>query len=118
MKIMKLPEDLDKENSFKSQDGTVIAEIEINKDYSLAYGELQAKESNKQHTMTMKELYYILDGKGIITVNNSEHSIVKGDVIIIPENAVQKMTNTGRKKLKFLMIVNPPYDPEKEIIFE
>ena len=118
MKIMKLPEDLDMENSFKSQDGTLIAEIEINKEYSLAYGELQGKESSKPHTMTMKELYYILEGKGIITVNNTEHSIVKGDVVIIPENAVQKMTNTGKKKLKFLMIVNPPYDPEKEIIFE
>ena len=44
MKIMKLPEDLNTENSFKSQDGTFIAEIEINKEYSLAYGELQGKK--------------------------------------------------------------------------
>ncbi len=118
MKIMKLPEDLDEQNSFKSPDGTLIAEIEINKDYSLAYGELKRKKSNKQHTMTMKELYYIISGKGIITVNSFDHSIAKGDVIVIPENAVQKITNTGRRKLTFLMIVNPPYDPEKEVLLE
>ena len=118
MKIMKLPEDLDNENSYESQDGTTIAEIELNNEYSLAYGELKARKSNKQHTMTMKELYFILEGNGIIKVNNFEHQIEKGDVIVIPENAVQKITNTGRKKLRFLMIVNPPYDPKKEIILE
>ncbi len=118
MKIMKLPEDLDEQNSYKSPDGTLIAEIEINKDYSLAYGEIKGKESNKQHTMIMKELYYIIEGKGIITVNSFEHEIAKGDVIVIPENAVQKITNTGRRKLKFLMIVNPPYDSKKEVMLE
>ncbi len=118
MKIMRLPEDLDEQNSYKGQDGTLIAEIEINKNYSLAYGELKARQSNKQHTMRMKELYYIISGKGIIMVNNFDHKIAKGDVIVIPENAVQKITNTGRRKLKFLMIVNPPYDPEKEVLLE
>ena len=62
MKIMKIPEDLDEQNSYKSQDGTLIAEIEINKNYSLAYGELKARESNKQHTMIMKELYVKKNG--------------------------------------------------------
>lgn len=118
MKIMKIQEELEEKGWYKSQDGTLIIEVEKNEHYSLAYGELNPGESNKKHSMTMQELYYILEGEGEINVNNTEHKITQGEVIIVPEKAIQTIKNTGKKKLKFLMIVNPPYDPEKEVILE
>ena len=120
MKHKKIPlkrEDLGQEVKI-SQDGCKIVELERNEEYSLAYGELAVGEKSKEHKMAMQELYYFIQGKGKITINKKEKEIEKGDVIIIPKNAIQKLENIGKEPLKFLMIVNPPYDPEKEQILE
>ncbi|MBK5113397.1 MAG: cupin domain-containing protein [Candidatus Heimdallarchaeota archaeon] len=120
MKQKKIPENI-KELVYGttiSQDGCKILELERNEQYSLAYGELAVGEESKAHKMEMQELYYIIQGKGKITVNKEEKEIEKGDIIILPEEAVQKLENTGKEPLKFLMIVNPPYDSEKEQIVE
>lgn len=120
MKHKKIPQKIEElvYGTTISQDGCKILELERNEQYSLAYGELAVGEKSKEHKMEMKELYYIIQGKGKITVNKKEKEIEKGDIIIISENAIQKLENTGNERLKFLMIVNPPYDPEKERILE
>jgi len=101
-----------------SPDGCKIVELERNEQYSLAYGELGVGEKSKEHKMEMQELYYFIQGKGKITINKREKEIKEGDVIKIPKNAIQKLENIGKETLKFLMIVNPPYDPEKEQVLE
>lgn len=120
MKYKKIPKKIEEliNGPTISQDGCRILELERNKQYSLAYGELAVGEKSKEHKMEMQELYYIIQGKGKITVNKEEKILEKGDVIVIPENAVQKFENIGKEALRFLMIVNPPYDPEKEEILE
>ena len=105
-------------NAFRSKDGVLVLEIEKNSDYSLAYGELAVGERNKKHKIEMQEIYYIIQGQGKMIVDNQEETIEKGDIITIPTNAIQQMINTGRLILKFLMIVNPPYNPEREEILE
>ncbi len=120
MKYKKIPKKIEEQLNgiTRSQDGCKILELERNKQYSLAYGELEVGEKSKEHKMEMQELYYIIQGRGKITVNKEEKELEKGDVIVIPENAVQKLENIGKEALRFLMIVNPPYDPEKEQILE
>jgi len=120
MKYRKIPQKIEElvYGTTISQDGCKILELERNKQYSLAYGELAVGEKSKEHKMEMQELYYIIQGKGKITVNKEEKEIEEGDVIVIPENAKQKLENIGKERLRFLMIVNPPYDPEKEQILE
>lgn len=120
MKHKRIPQKIDElvYGTSISPDGCKILELEKNKHYSLAYGELAKEERTKLHKMEMKELYYIIEGTGKITVNDKEKEITERDVIIVPENAEQKLENTGNKTLKFLMIVNPPYELEKESILE
>jgi len=120
MKYKKIPKKIEEllNGITISQDGCKILELERNKQYSLAYGELAVGEKSKEHKMEMQELYYIIQGKGKITANKKEKKIEKGDIIVIPENAIQKLENTGNERLKFLMIVNPPYESEKERILE
>ncbi|NHJ04686.1 MAG: cupin domain-containing protein [Candidatus Heimdallarchaeota archaeon] len=102
----------------KSQDNTEIIELEKNNDYSLAYGELKPGEKNRKHKMQMREIYYFLEGEGIIEIEGEQEKISAGKFVIIPKNAVQWLRNTGEKSLRFLMIVNPPYDQKKEEILE
>lgn len=120
MKYKKIPEKIEEliNGITISQDGCRILELERNNQYSLAYGELAVGEKSKEHKMEMQELYYIIQGKGKITVNKKEKILEKGDIIVLPENAEQKLENIGKERLRFLMIVNPPYDPEKELILE
>lgn len=120
MKHKKMPKDLDElvNGAIISQDGCKILELERNEQYSLALGELAKGEKSKLHKMEMQELYYIIQGKGKITIDKEEKEIEKGEVIVVPAKAEQKLENIGQKTLKFLMIVNPPYDPEKEQILE
>ena len=102
----------------KSQDGVKIIELYKNKSYSFTYGELGPKEENKLHKMAMEEVYYIIQGKGIMVIEEEELAVKKGDVIIIKPNCKQKIRNCGRRKLAFYMIVNPPYESQKEEILE
>ncbi|NHJ87099.1 MAG: cupin domain-containing protein [Asgard group archaeon] len=102
----------------KSQDGVRIVELYKNQSYSLSYGELGPKEENKLHKMAMEEVYYIIKGRGVMTIEEEELVIKKGDIIVIKPNYKQKLKNSGRVKLAFYMIVNPPYDPHKEEILE
>jgi mannose-6-phosphate isomerase-like protein (cupin superfamily) len=120
MKQKKIPEKIEElvYGTTISQDGCKILELERNEQYSLAYGELAVGEKSKAHKMAMQELYYIIQGKGKITLNGKEKILEKGDIIVLPEETVQKLENIGEEPLKFLMIVNPPYDPKKEQILE
>ncbi|NHJ32739.1 MAG: cupin domain-containing protein [Asgard group archaeon] len=120
MKHKKIPQEIEElvTGATISQDGCKILELERNEQYSLAYGELAVGEKSKLHKMEMQELYYIMQGKGKITLDKEEKKLKKGDVIVIPENVEQKLENIGKETLKFLMIVNPPYDPKKEQILE
>jgi len=102
----------------KSQDSTEIIELEKNKDYSLAYGELKPGIKNRKHKIQMREIYYFLEGEGIIEIDGQQEKISAGKLVTIPKNAEQWLKNTGEKPLRFLMIVNPPYDQKKEEILE
>ena len=120
MKKKKIPEVLidNEKGVYRSRDGVLILEIEKNSDYSLAFGELVVGEKNKKHKIEMQELYYIIQGQGKMIIEDKEQEIEKGDIITIPAKATQQMINSGSVSLKFLMIVNPPYAPEKEEILE
>ncbi|MGC9781006.1 MAG: cupin domain-containing protein [Candidatus Heimdallarchaeota archaeon] len=120
MKIKKIPAVFEEKETdvTRSKDGVLVFEIEKNNEYSIAYGELAVGEKNKKHKLEMQELYYIIQGIGKIIVESREEVIKKGALIIIPENTTQQIQNTGQEKLKFLMIVNPPFDSEKEEIYE
>lgn len=102
----------------RSKDGVIVIELMKTEKYSIAYGELLPKEENKKHRMEMQETYYFLEGEGEIIIEG-EKTLVKKDVMIkIKPNAEQKLVNTGKEKMKFLMVVSPPYDPSKEEVLE
>ncbi len=102
----------------RSKDGVIVIELLKTEKYSIAYGELLPKEENKKHKMIMEETYYFLEGEGIIIIDGDKIPVKKDIMIKIKPNAEQKLINTGIGKMKFLMVVNPPYDPIKEEILE
>ena len=120
MKLLTIPNEIKNfsREMIKSRDGTTVMEIEKNTEYSLAFGELEKGQKNKHHKMAMQEIYFIIEGKGRFRIDNHELITKKGDLIKITKNSSQQLTNIGKRKLKFFMIVNPPYDSQKEEILD
>ena len=103
---------------FRSQDRTIINELEKNANFSIAYGELKVGEKTKRHVMEMTEMYYILEGEGTLTINKDVYELSQDMYVKVPPDSIQQLENTGKINLRFLCIVTPPYDPENEIILD
>jgi mannose-6-phosphate isomerase-like protein (cupin superfamily) len=120
MKIRNIKDEKKKAEKFffRSQDRAIINELEKNEDFSIAYGELKVGEKTKKHVMEMTEMYYILEGKGKLTINKDVIDLEQDMFVKVPPDCVQQLKNTGKINLRFICIVAPPYDPENEIILD
>jgi len=110
------------ESGFVAGDATVIREIihpkndKVALPYSLAIGSLDAGKSSLPHILDNEELYYILEGRAIVYVEEQKIEVSKGDTILIHKNKSQYVSNIGTEKLTFLCVVTPPWDASKEKI--
>lgn len=49
----------------------------------------------KLHRHAHSEIYYVTDGKGLVTIDGIEHEVKKGSVVFIPGDAEHGIKNTG-----------------------
>lgn len=84
--------------------------------YSLAHAVVKALGVTAPHALTRTEVYYILEGRGIMHVGEEARPVRAGQAVHIPPGKVQWIENTGTAGLSFLCIVDPPWVPECEIV--
>ncbi|MGQ3684278.1 MAG: cupin domain-containing protein [Candidatus Loosdrechtia sp.] len=82
--------------------------------YSLAHGTIRPGESSQRHKLVNSEVYYILDGEGIMFIDNESEKVYPNQTIYVPPHAVQFIRNAGHRDLQFLCIVDPAWRPEDE----
>jgi len=83
--------------------------------YSLAHATLPPKKTSLPHRFkTASEVYYILNGEGVMHIDNETERVGPGDTIYIPPKAVQSIENVGDSNLEFLCIVYPEWQPDAE----
>jgi mannose-6-phosphate isomerase-like protein (cupin superfamily) len=108
---------------FKALDNTILCELlhpkreskDLKIDYSIAHAILKAGESSLVHKLkTSIEIYYILEGKGIMHIDDESEEVQPGQVIYIPANSKQYIQNTCDNELKFLALVYPMWQEEDE----
>jgi mannose-6-phosphate isomerase-like protein (cupin superfamily) len=103
-------------------DNTVLRELlhpdkeAIKLRYSLAHAVLKHGGTSLRHKLKSSEVYYILDGEGIMHINDEHAKVCKGHAIYVPPDSIQFIENTGRTDLKFLCIVEPAWRKEDEEI--
>jgi len=85
--------------------------------YSLAYAVLHPGKASQPHRLKTSEVYYILEGEGIMHINDESEKVHVGQVIYIPPHAKQWIENIGTSDLTFLCIVDPAWRPEDEEVF-
>jgi len=86
--------------------------------YSLAQFILESGKKSKLHKMSSSEIFYILEGIGILHVDSESHHLEKDDSAYVPPNSKQFIENVGTNDLKFLCIVEPAWKADDEVLLE
>ena len=116
--------DLKKCKEIVAGDNSILRELlnplkdDIAARYSLAHGKVKPGEITYAHRLKSSEVYYILDGKGEMSVDDEKEKVSAGQVVYIPPNSVQRIKNTGANNLAFLCIVDPAWRAEDEELVE
>ena len=115
--------DLSNCREFHADDKTILRELlhpdkqNIKLRYSLAHATLKPGDKSKPHKLKTSEVYYILEGKGLMHIDDESEKVRAGQTIYIPPNSKQWIENTGKSDLKFLCIVDPAWRKEDEVVF-
>jgi len=86
--------------------------------YSLAHARVKPGRSSLKHMLATTEVYYILEGRGTVHIDDESREVHAGHVVYIPPGAAQHIRNTGETDLTFLCIVEPAWREEDEQILQ
>jgi mannose-6-phosphate isomerase-like protein (cupin superfamily) len=71
----------------------------------------------KLHRHAAPELYYLLDGQGVVTINDIEHDVRADSAVFIPGNALHGIRNSGQTPLRFFYAFAMNSFEEVEYVF-
>ena len=86
--------------------------------YSLAQSIISVGHRSRLHRMKTSEVYYILEGQGIMYVDDESIPISKNQAVYVKPMSKQFVENTGTDNLEFLCIVDPAWKQEDEILLD
>jgi len=86
--------------------------------YSIAQFTLESRKRSRLHKLKSSEIYYILEGSAILTVDDEQYNLQKDDSVYIAPNSKQLIENTGSDDLRFLCIVEPAWKAENEVLLD
>ena len=86
--------------------------------FSLAEFTVKGGKKSLRHKLKSAEIYYILEGNGILHIENDSFCVEKDDSVYVPPMSVQYIENNGKKDLRFLCIVDPAWKAEDESVLE
>ena len=86
--------------------------------YSLAQFTLESGKKTKLHRIKSSEIYYILQGKAELKINDGLFELGENDSAYVPQNSEQFIKNIGNKNLRFLCIVEPAWKPDDDELLE
>jgi len=88
-----------------------LSNTSIDPDVSIARARVQAGISTRWHRLRgITERYVVLEGRGLVEVGKlAPQEIKSGDVVLIPPDCRQRITNIGSGDLIFLAICSPRF---------
>ena len=112
--------DLQDCEKFQAGDGSLLRELlhpdkaKLEIRYSLACAIVKPGQTTQPHKLKTSEVYYILEGRGIMHIEDESAEVRPQQAIYIPPHARQSIHNPGDKDLCFLCIVDPAWRAEDE----
>lgn len=105
---------------FTAGDNCILREIlhpdkaDLDLRYSLAHAVVRPGQTTWKHRLKTSEVYYIMEGEGIMRIDDETAPVRSGSTVYIPPRAMQCITNSGKTDLKFICIVDPAWRKEDE----
>ncbi len=109
---------------FMSADEAVLRELlhpdkaDLKIGYSLAHAVVKPGKTTLAHRLKTSEVYYIIEGNGIMYIDDENSEVGPGMAIYIPPGAKQNINNPGDEDLKFICMVDPAWKEEDEEIID
>jgi mannose-6-phosphate isomerase-like protein (cupin superfamily) len=110
---------------YVTKDGSTIRElihpsIHGNRNQSLAEATVSPESKTHLHRhLITEEIYFILKGRGLMTLGEEVFPVKTGDSVLIPPMKPHRLENTGRSPLKLLCACSPAYShKDTELIHE
>ena len=100
---------------YVTKDGSLIRELmhpntHGNKNQSLAEATIKAGATTESHRhRTSEEIYYIIEGTGIVIIYEEKIRVAVGSVILIPPDTPHCIWNTSQADMKIICCSSPPY---------
>lgn len=113
---------LDQSAAFITKDGSEIRELlahrnSVVRHQSLAEARVPPGAITALHFhRRTEEIYYVIQGRGLMTVDAEERPVRPGDAVAIPPGAIHQIQNTGDEPLVFLCCCAPAYEHEDTVI--
>jgi mannose-6-phosphate isomerase-like protein (cupin superfamily) len=70
----------------------------------------------RHHHLETEEVYYLLEGRGRMTVAGETRDVTAGDAIFIPRGATHCLENTGDAAIRLLLVCGPAYSREDHLM--
>jgi mannose-6-phosphate isomerase-like protein (cupin superfamily) len=102
-------------SSYVTKDGSTVWELfhpasSPVKDLSVAEALVEpGQETGAHRHQRSQEIYYVLEGSGMMRVGDESMSVKAGDAILMIPGAKHNIKNTGAGPLRILCICSPPY---------
>jgi mannose-6-phosphate isomerase-like protein (cupin superfamily) len=95
--------------AFETKDGSTIRELMHATNQSLAEATLAPGQTTKRHNHgASEELYSVLEGGGLVEIEDEQRELRPGDTVLIPPGARHQMT-AGPSGVRFLCCCAPRY---------
>ncbi len=77
------------------------------------YVEIKAGGKQRIHQHEPEQIYYILEGKGLMIVGKEKEPVGAGDCIFIPSNSPHGLKNESDAILRYFSAAAPSFGPEE-----
>ena len=107
---------------FITKDGSEIRELLANRNsciqkQSLAEAHVPPGAITEAHYHPQtEEIYYILEGSGVMSIDGEQRPVGPGDAIAIPPGATHQIANPHEASLRFLCCCAPGYEHEDTVL--
>ncbi len=97
--------------AFTTKDGSTIRELHHTREQSLAEATLDTGQATERHYhRATEEIYFVLEGRGVIEVDGDRREIGPGEAVLIPPGSWHEIR--ALEPLRFLCCCAPPYSHE------
>ncbi len=108
-------------NEFTANDGCGIREVLHPRNdgeglpLSLAVARVAPGKQSYAHYLEQVEVYYILEGRGLMHIDDETAEVGPGDAVYIPARAHQWIENLGADELLFVAACVPPWSEDGDV---